>query len=105
MHEYKAITEDEARQLINADAECLPWRQITTDGMNTVSEWVRKTAKEPDKHNLSEWHSEAQGAANNAAEGEDIIVEMHGFQTATGNPETIKLNRSLFTWIVRSQEA
>ena len=42
------------------------------------------------------WESHAERVAEDAAEGEDVIIEMRGSQTISGTPETLKLCSECF---------
>ena len=45
---------------------------------------------------MSAWATEAEDVANNASQEESIVIEMRGFMTASGRPETLTLPRAAF---------
>ena len=66
--------------------------------LEIISKWVSSVAHSPENHNLEAWLTEAEDVANNATENEDIVIEMRGFATSSGRPETLTLRRNEFTW-------
>ena len=99
MTTFRTITAAEARS-IRDDAESLPFRSINTLGTSVVNEWVIQTARHPERHNIEAWYAAAADAANDAAPGESIILEMRGQMTDSGRPETLRLTDDLFDWVV-----
>ena len=66
--------------------------------LETIAQWVNSVALNPEIQNLDAWVIEAEDVANNAMENEDIVIEMRGFATNSGRPETLTLKRNEFTW-------
>lgn len=63
-------------------------------GKEAVEKFVR--ANEKRSNDLNAWYSDAEMAANNAAPGGSIIIEMRSFSTASGRPETATLSAEFF---------
>lgn len=84
--------EDAAQQW----AEALEVYTLNQEGAKLLADWVRNVAKHPDDHNMDAWATKAEDAVNNAGQDESIIVEMRGFMTASGRPETLTLPRTAF---------
>ena len=70
----------------------------TNRTFKTLQDWIDRVAHLPERHDLHAWMREAETIACDAGEG-DIVLEMQGIATATGNPSTIKLDRSVFDWL------
>ena len=66
--------------------------------LETIAQWLNSVALNPEIQNLDAWVIEAEDVANNATENEDIVIEMRGFATSSGRPETLTLKRNEFTW-------
>jgi len=66
--------------------------------LETIAQWVNSVALRPEIQDLDAWVIEAEDVANNAMENEDIVIEMRGFATSSGRPETLTLRRNEFTW-------
>lgn len=79
-----------------AHAEVLEAYTLNDQGSAMLADWVRGAAKHPENQNLDAWATEAEDAANNASQDESIIVEMRGFMTNSGKPETLTLPRTAF---------
>lgn len=84
--------EDAAQQW----AEALKVYTLNQEGAKLLADWVRNVAMRPDDHNMDAWAAKAEDAVNNAGQDESIIVEMRGFMTASGRPETLTLPRTAF---------
>lgn len=65
----------------------------------TLQEWINIVAASPERHDLGAWMSQAEQSACDARENDDISIEMRGFSTASGNPEVLILDRSVFDWL------
>jgi hypothetical protein len=64
-----------------------------------LQDWVNKVAALPERHNVEAWLSAAEQSANNRqSEREDIVIEMRGFATASGKPETLTVELCAFDW-------
>ncbi len=98
----KTITESEARALIAAEADELPFITISDSGRQAVRAWLQDVARLPGTHNSDAWYDEAEQAANNAAQGEAIGIEMSGRMTRTGNPAVLWMEPAHFEWSVRA---
>lgn len=100
MTTINTITESQALQLIADEADNMPYRVINAAGRAAVATWVKETAREPGRQNLDAWYSDAVDAANNTAQGGDIVIEMRGMSTESGNPETLNIPADAFDWVV-----
>jgi hypothetical protein len=61
--------------------------------------WINKVAALPERHNLEAWLSVAEQSANNRqSERDGIVIEMTGFATVSGNPETLIVQSGAFDW-------
>lgn len=87
---------EDAAQQWAGDAEVLQVYTLNKEGAALLADWVRSTAKRPEVQNIDAWATEAEDAANNAGPDESIIIEMRGFMTASGRPETLTLPRTAF---------
>lgn len=92
----EAESPEDAAQQWAGEAEVLQAYALNKEGSALLAEWVQSTAKHPERHNLDAWATEAEDAANNAAQDESIVIEMRGFTTASGRPETLTLPRTAF---------
>ena len=77
--------------------EATPAYVLNESGSRLLADWVRSVAKNPADQNMDAWATEAEDVANNAGPDESIIVEMRGFMTASGRPETLTLPRAAFS--------
>ena len=77
-------------------AEVLEVHVLNAEGASLLAVWVRSIAKNPADQNMEAWATEAEDVANNAGPDESIIIEMRGFMTASGRPETLTLPRTAF---------
>ncbi len=99
----QTITEAQALKIIsNEEAENLPYRVINAAGRAAVATWVKTTARNPERHNLDAWYSDAESAANNGTIDEDIVIEMRGTMTESGNPVTLNIPSASFDWQVQA---
>jgi len=93
------ITEAQARAIMgDDDADYAPFRTINEFGKTTVQNWLGRVAKT--WQNADAWFSDAEQAANDVSQGESIIIEMRGFSTISGNPETLTIDETCFDWMV-----
>jgi len=108
MSQVKIITDAEAREIFGAeDAEFFPVRKVNAAGMRVINNWVVAIANEPSKQIRAAWFADAEKSANDAAEGESIIVEMPARMTRTHCPECLRMEQEHFDWsvIVRAEKA
>lgn len=99
MTTIRALTAAQALVIIaDESAEFLPFRIINESGKTAVREWLIAVAKT--ENNDQAWFADAEQAANNAAPGETIIIEMRSFDTNTGRTETLRLDDSDFEWTI-----
>lgn len=97
----RTITATEARAIMaNDEVDNLPSRIINEAGRAAVADFINSAAAEPERHNLEAWFADAEQAANDAGEGEAIIIEMRGLHTASHNPRTLTLEDECFDWII-----
>ena len=94
----RTISPEEAKRLIEEEADYLPYKVINEKGKKEISEWLSLVAK--NEQNVDAWLTEAENSANNAIPGELIIIEMKGSQTFSGNPETLRLDDECFDYQV-----
>lgn len=92
----EADSPEDAAQQWAGDAESFPCHTLNSSGAALLADWVRSVAKHPEVQKMDAWAAEAEDAANSAGPDESIIVEMRGFMTASGRPETVTLPRSAF---------
>ena len=59
--------------------------------LEIISQWVSSVAHSPENHNLEAWLTEAENVASDTPENADIVIEMRGFATSSGRPETLTL--------------
>lgn len=70
------------------------WLTLTQAGQAYVRDQVRAAATpgvDPDA-----WFSDAEQAANDAADGEEIVIEVSAQHAADGRPHTITIDRTMF---------
>lgn len=97
----RTITESQALELIRNDYENgTPYLVINDAGRAAVAQFVRSYASEPERHTLNAWYSDAERQANNALLDESLIIEMSRTHAASRNPETLRMNRSDFDWVI-----
>lgn len=97
----RTISAAEARAILaNDEADSLPFRIINDAGRSAVAQFVNTAAAEPERHSLNAWYADAEQAANDAGEGEAIVIEMGRLHTVSRNPCTLELADSDFDWIV-----
>ena len=93
------ITEAQARAImVDDNADYAPFRVVNESGKIAVQSWLGRIAKAD--QNADAWFTDAEDAANNASQGESIIIEMRGFNTISGNPETLTIDDTCFDWMV-----
>lgn len=92
----EADSPEDAAQQWAGDAESFPCHTLNSSGAALLADWVRSVAKNPANQNMSAWATEAEDVANNASQEESIVIEMRGFMTASGRPETLTLPRAAF---------
>lgn len=93
----RQITEAAAREILTDEAaEFAPFRVLNAAGQAEVTDWLRTVAKT--EQTDAAWFADAEDAANNAAEGEAIIIEMRGASTLSGRPETLTVDPAGFDW-------
>lgn len=101
----RTITETEARALLASDEGAhAPWRELNEAGAQAVEQWVHATAADPDSHVMVAWYA-AASRASDVADANDsvIVVEMPGRMTASGNPETLRLDPAQhFDWHINN---
>ena len=97
----KIITKAEALTIMmDVDAERMPYMVINEAGKKAVSQFVFDTAWQPAKHSLDSWYSYAEQVANDASEGESIVIEMRSVYTVTRVPCTLRLDAECFDWAI-----
>jgi hypothetical protein len=64
-----------------------------------IQQWIDKVAHLPERHNIDAWKTQAEQAACNALENEDIVIEMRWVATSTLHTETLKIPRECFDWL------
>lgn len=94
----RTISPEEAKRLIEEEADYLPYKVINEKGKKEISEWLSLVAK--NEQNIDAWLTEAEDSANNSSPGESIIIEMRGSETFSGNPETLRLDDECFDYQV-----
>lgn len=71
---------------------------LNDTGVLAVAQFVQRNALERcngGKH-INAWFSAAENAANNASDGESIVLEIGRQYSKSGHPETITLQRVYF---------
>lgn len=70
---------------------------LTAHATEVYIHWLSSVVEDFDNHDQDAWISHAEGVAMNAAEGEDIVIEVRTNESLTGKPETLKLPPKWFT--------
>lgn len=70
---------------------------LNENGSGLLADWVRSVAKNPADQSMAAWATEAEDVVNNAGPDGSIVIEMRGFMTASGRPETLTLPRAAFS--------
>ena len=101
MYAPRKITATEAADFIaraaaGEDIDNLPFRVLSTLGISAVRKFVN--AYTADIYDFNPWYDQAEDAANNAIDGEAIILEIRGVESADRLPHTIMLDEDCFTW-------
>jgi hypothetical protein len=97
---YRTITADEAKAIVADDsADNLPFQILTVAGKNKVAEWAHAHSKRGIL-NMEPIYAEAEQSANDAAPGETITLELRAIDSATGRPESLRLEATDFEWQV-----
>jgi hypothetical protein len=68
---------------------------LNTQGQEVVAAFLAKHVDMQGKY-VAGFYTDAETAANNAAPGESIVLEVRGAYTRNGNPATITLPRACF---------
>lgn len=73
------------------------YRVLNESGEGVVRRWIDANAETPQKYDA--WFCYAETAANNAAKGEAITIELAQHVTFSKRPEVLKLEDSCFDWV------
>lgn len=94
-----AMTRAQATKLAaKSDNNALPQATLNPIGQHEVLAWIERCTE--DTQEAEAWFVEAEQAANNAAPGEEIVIEMAAQYTLSGAPETLHLHDEWFDWSV-----
>lgn len=81
-----------------SDTNALPQASLNPIGQREVLAWIERCTE--DTQEAEAWFVEAEQAANNAAPGEEIVLEMAAQYTVSGAPEVLHLDDEWFDWAI-----
>jgi len=96
----KFISLQEAMDMVKTKSEILPICIINTTGKAVIINWVNRTAKHPDRHNMEAWYLDAEMTFTNSSFAHSAILVMHRILAINDNTETLTLKNEYFDWTV-----
>lgn len=99
----RTITESLALALIEKGTLPQPFRSLGPDGLQALTEWAGKVAKEPYLHDSFLWQVKASIAANAVGPRDGAVLTLLGRDTKSGKTETFLLPRQMFFWQVMGE--